>query len=82
MIKGKITYSEEKYLYKSVTAGRKYFFGHDWSIPGEIDWESVLDRRSRQIQPLFLDFLHKNQVTTAEKHGRVFQEDDVTWGAS
>ena len=78
MIQGKSTYGEEKDLYKIVTAKRKDFCGHDWSIPGELDRELVLDWRSRRLQPLFLEFLHEDQVTTAEKYGRVFREDDVT----
>ena len=53
-------------VYKSVILERKDFCGHDWSITGEFNQESVLDWRSRILQPLFIEFLYENKISTSE----------------
>ena len=63
----------EIFFYKSIKSGRKYFCGHDWSISGEFDWESVLDWRSRRLKPLFTDFLYHDQVATADEMEEFFE---------
>ena len=66
----------------SCTKSKEKMCGHTWSILGDLNWEYELDICSRQLQPLFLEFLHENQVTTSKEYGRVFREDDVMWEAS
>ena len=68
----------EKRLIQERHSREKHFCGCNWSISGESGWESVLDWRSRQLQSLFLEFPHKNQVATAKEYEIVLQKYDVT----
>ena len=65
-IKRKITCSQKEDVHKSVKSRTKDFFGHNWSITGGFDWGPVLDWRNRLLQTLLLEFLYKDQVTTAK----------------
>ena len=48
--------------------------GHDWSISGDIDRGSVLDWRSRCLQPLFMDILNPDQFATSKENFRVIKK--------
>ena len=37
---------------------------------------------SKLLQPLFLEFIHKNQVATTKEDGRVIQKYDIMWDGS
>ena len=58
--------------------GERIFVDTTGPFSESLIWESVLDWRSRQLQPLLLEFLHKNQVATAKEGGTDFRKDYVT----
>ena len=69
----KITCSQKDDIYKSVKFGRMFFW-NDWSIPGDIDWELVLDWRVRWLHPLLLEFFTNTKLKITNKIVELFEE--------
>ena len=80
--KAKARAAREKNYTRSSQTGESVFM--DMAVPflESLIWNRYWTGGSRRITPLFLEFLQKYQVTTAEKDGRVFLEDHFTWDAS
>ena len=49
-------------------------FGQNWFIPGEYNCGSVLDWSSRRLQPLFMDFIYENKISTFKNMEEFFEK--------
>ena len=76
--KGKNGCIQKEDIHKSYKSRRNDFCGHDWSIPINLNWQPLMDLRSRWIHPLSLELLYEDKIRTTEENER-FLINDVTW---